>query len=114
MEGGEVSDHRKGVQPTLGRENPPTKSKQSCSPRINATYSNTSKSPSISPCPSPMPSVIRHNIATRTSFTEMAPFNLNQVVKGLKGSYQIIKTLKPNVFQAKVEGTSTLSALPLL
>lgn len=57
-----------------------------------------------------------HNIyiTARTSFPAMAPFHLNQVVKGLKGSYQIIKTLKPNVFQAKIEDTSALSALSLL
>ncbi|KAF2664008.1 kinase-like protein [Microthyrium microscopicum] len=43
----------------------------------------------------------------------MSKFLLNQVVKGSKGSYRLIKSLTPHVFQAKVEGTTDLAAIKI-
>jgi hypothetical protein len=36
---------------------------------------------------------------------------LNQVLKGRKGFYRVIKSLAQNVYQANIEGTCTLSVL---
>jgi hypothetical protein len=35
---------------------------------------------------------------------------INQVIRGNKGSYRILKSLTSHVFQAKIEGTSNLYA----
>jgi hypothetical protein len=41
-------------------------------------------------------------------YAEMSKFVLNQVIRGNKGFYRLLKSLTPHIFQAKIEGTSDL------
>ncbi len=44
----------------------------------------------------------------------MSQLVVNQIIKGQKGLYRVIKSLTPTVYQACVEATHTLSVLLLL